>query len=43
MIARAPEFPPGAERRPAAVDRGRETLSDLQISESEIDVPDFLK
>jgi hypothetical protein len=44
MIARAPEFTARrAERRPAAVERGRETLSDLQISESEIDVPDFLK
>jgi cell division protein FtsZ len=43
MIARAPEFTArAAERRPAAV-RGRETLSDLRISESEIDVPDFLK
>ncbi len=45
MIARAPEFTArAAERRPgAAVGRGRETLSDLRISESEIDVPDFLK
>ncbi|MGE5858276.1 MAG: cell division protein FtsZ [Solirubrobacterales bacterium] len=45
MIARAPEFAArAAERRPAAaVGRGREALSDLRISESEIDVPDFLK
>jgi cell division protein FtsZ len=45
MIARAPEFTArAAERRPAAgVGRSRETLSDLRISESEIDVPDFLK
>jgi len=45
MIARAPEFTARAaeRRRPAAVQGGRETLSDLRISESEIDVPDFLK
>jgi len=44
MIARAPEFTArsAAQRRPTPA-RGRETLSDLQISESEIDVPDFLK
>ena len=44
MIARAPEFTArAAERRPAPVRGGRETMSDLRISESEIDVPDFLK
>src|SRR4029077_4846646 len=44
MIARAPEFTArAAERRPAPVRGGREGLSDLRISESEIDVPDFLK
>jgi cell division protein FtsZ len=45
MIARAPEFTArAAERRPAAgVGRSRETLGDLRISESDIDVPDFLK
>jgi cell division protein FtsZ len=44
MIARAPEFTArAAERRPTPVRGGRETLSDLRISESEIDVPDFLK
>jgi cell division protein FtsZ len=44
MIARAPEFTArAAERRPAAVSRNSESLSDLRISESEIDVPDFLK
>jgi len=44
MIARAPEFTArAAERRPAAVGRSSETLSDLRFSESEIDVPDFLK
>jgi cell division protein FtsZ len=45
MIARAPEFTARAaeRRRPAPVQGGRETLSDLRISESEIDVPDFLK
>ena len=45
LIARAPEFTArAAERRSAApVRSGRETLSDLRISESEIDVPDFLK
>jgi hypothetical protein len=45
MIARAPEFTArAAERRSAApATAGRENLSDLRISESEIDVPDFLK
>jgi cell division protein FtsZ len=45
MIARAPEFTArAAERRsPAPARSGRENLSDLRISESEIDVPDFLK
>ncbi len=45
MIARAPEFTArsAAERRPAPARGGRESLSDLRISESEIDVPDFLK
>jgi cell division protein FtsZ len=45
MIARAPEFTArsAAQRRPTPTRGGRETLSDLQISESEIDVPDFLK
>jgi hypothetical protein len=44
MIARAPEFTArAAERRPGVARQGRETLSDLRISESEIDVPDFLK
>jgi cell division protein FtsZ len=45
MIARAPEFTARAaeRRRPATVQGGRESLSDLRISESEIDVPDFLK
>jgi len=45
MIARAPEFTArsAAERRPTPASGGRETLSDLRISESEIDVPDFLK
>ncbi len=45
MIARAPEFTArSAEaRRPTPARGGRETLSDLRISESEIDVPDFLK
>jgi cell division protein FtsZ len=45
MIARAPEFTARAaeRRRPATVQGGREALSDLRISESEIDVPDFLK
>jgi cell division protein FtsZ len=45
MIARAPEFTArAAERRgPAPARSGRENLNDLRISESEIDVPDFLK
>jgi hypothetical protein len=45
MIARAPEFTARAAERSGAagVGRSRETLSDLRISESEIDVPDFLK
>jgi cell division protein FtsZ len=44
MIARAPEFTArAAERRPAAVSRSSESMGDLRISESDIDVPDFLK
>jgi cell division protein FtsZ len=43
MIARAPEFTARrTERRTAAVREG-DSLSDLRISETDIDVPDFLK
>ena len=42
---RAPLYTAGsaAARRPTPASGGREALSDLRISESEIDVPDFLK
>jgi cell division protein FtsZ len=44
LIARAPEFTARrSDRKVSAVQSGRETLSDLRISDSEIDVPDFLK
>jgi cell division protein FtsZ len=44
MIARAPEFTARrTARRPPAVREGEESLSDLRISETDIDVPDFLK
>jgi hypothetical protein len=43
LIARAPEFTSRRSDRKVAAVRGRETLSDLKISESDIDVPDFLK
>ena len=46
MIARAPEFTARAaeQRRPTPVRGARsDTMGDLRISESDIDVPDFLK
>ncbi len=44
LIARAPQFAARAgERKVDNIRRGRDNLADLQISDSEIDVPDFLK
>jgi hypothetical protein len=43
MIARAPEFTARRTERRAAAVREGDSLSDLRISETDIDVPDFLK
>jgi cell division protein FtsZ len=43
LVARAPQFVARAGERKVDAVRPRESLADLRISESEIDVPDFLK
>jgi hypothetical protein len=43
MIARAPQFTQRRTERKVGAVRDRDSLGDLRITESDIDVPDFLK
>jgi cell division protein FtsZ len=43
MIARAPQFTARRSDRKAPVERDRGALDELRITESDVDVPDFLK
>jgi cell division protein FtsZ len=43
MIARAPQFTQRRTERKVGAVRDRDSLADLRVTESDIDVPDFLK